>query len=136
MDNHSKPTQAFLDWQSILMKCQAAENQSGRRVNEFVQLIENFYKEQHLPAFFADKMNISCGHLDEICLKSLGVSPSRCIHARLVLEAAKLLEETRLYIHEIASQLNFDDPSYFSRFFKKNLGISPKTYRSNLRRET
>ncbi|MCF8248253.1 MAG: helix-turn-helix domain-containing protein, partial [Saprospiraceae bacterium] len=56
-------------------------------------------------------------------------SPTSCIYVRIMLEACILLEDVSRSVKEIASDLGFDDPIYFSRFFKKQGGIPPDTYR-------
>lgn len=46
-------------------------------------------------------------------------------------EACKLLRSTNLYIYEVAQQLGYQDQYYFSRIFKKVVGISPKEYKNS-----
>lgn len=45
-------------------------------------------------------------------------------------EACKLLKSTGMFVKEVSAELGYDDPYYFSRIFKKVVGISPKTYKS------
>jgi len=56
-------------------------------------------------------------------------SPSQIIKDRLVLEAKKQLKFSNKTVREIAFELGFEDPAYFSRLFSKNAGISPTQYR-------
>ena len=56
-------------------------------------------------------------------------TPSELIQERVILEAKKLLHLTRKSVKEISFSLNFEDEHYFSRFFKKSVGISPQIYR-------
>ncbi len=58
-----------------------------------------------------------------------GVPPSRYITKIKITEATHLLIQTSMRINEVAESLNFDDPLYFSRKFKKETGYSPKEYR-------
>jgi AraC family transcriptional activator of pobA len=64
--------------------------------------------------------------------KQFSRSPSTLINERVILEAKKLLHLTYRSIKEIALELNFDDEFYFSRYFKKNVGVSPSYYRRNV----
>jgi AraC-like DNA-binding protein len=59
----------------------------------------------------------------------LGKSAGELIRDRLFLEAKRLLMNPELTISEVSGQLNFVDNSYFSRAFKKNVGISPEEFR-------
>ena len=59
----------------------------------------------------------------------MGIPPGKLIHERLLLEAKRLLRYSDLPVADIADQLNFEDPSYFSRFFKKHTGFSPSEFR-------
>ena len=52
------------------------------------------------------------------------------IHDRVIAEAARDLAFTTLKVKEIGQSLGFDDPAYFSRFFTKSAGLSPRTYRA------
>jgi AraC-like DNA-binding protein len=61
--------------------------------------------------------------------KLFGIPPSRYISKMKFEEAAHLLSETSMRINEIADKLNFDDPLYFSRKFRKETGYSPREYR-------
>lgn len=64
--------------------------------------------------------------------KQFSKSPSQLINERVILEAKKLLHLTYKSIKEIAQELNFEDEFYFSRYFKKNVGVSPSSYRKNV----
>lgn len=54
------------------------------------------------------------------------------IQERVTLEAKKLLHLTYKSVKEIANELNFEDEFYFSRYFKKNVGLSPTHYREKV----
>lgn len=64
--------------------------------------------------------------------KQLGKAPSQLIAERLILEAKRLLHLTHKSIKEIASELGFEDRFYFSRFFKKEVGVAPKIFRQQV----
>ena len=62
--------------------------------------------------------------------RATGQSPLGLIHARLFTDARQMLETSGLQIAEISVHLGFDDPAYFSRFFKRLTGKSPRQYRA------
>jgi AraC-like DNA-binding protein len=55
------------------------------------------------------------------------------IFDRIILEAKRLLYHSSKSIKEIATYLNYDDPSYFSRFFKTHVQSSPEEFRKQIR---
>ena len=52
------------------------------------------------------------------------------VHARIVLEAKRQLRYTSVAVSEIAYALGFDDPAYFTRFFSRRTGLSPRAFRA------
>lgn len=61
--------------------------------------------------------------------KYFGATPSNYINSVRLRRAAALLDQTELRTGEIAAQVGFDDPSYFSRLFRRTFGMSPGSYR-------
>jgi len=57
------------------------------------------------------------------------------INARILHEAQRELVYTSLPVKQLAAELGFDDDAYFSRFFRKHTGVSPKVFRANALRE-
>jgi len=78
---------------------------------------------------YADMLRISSKHLEKKVKEILGITPKQLIHDILLTEAKVLLKETEKTISEIAHELQFEDQSYFSRFFKKHTLITPQEYR-------
>jgi AraC-like DNA-binding protein len=54
------------------------------------------------------------------------------IHLHVISEAKNLLVEGERSVAEIAYKLGFENPPYFSRLFKKEVGMSPKEFKSHL----
>lgn len=93
-------------------------------------LIEQHYRA-HLPVtFYAEQLNITPKHLNEVCKRSLGKTTGRLIQERLVLEAQRLLVHSQLTSTQIATELGFFDNTYFFRFFKKHTGLTPEQFRN------
>ncbi|SFN05248.1 AraC-type DNA-binding protein [Algoriella xinjiangensis] len=103
--------------------------QSNPRLAKFNMLIDQFFKEEKLVAFYATKLNISANYLNILCKKNLNVSATQLIQQRVLLEAKRLLQSTDLSIKEIAFELGFVDHAYFSNFFKSQTGMTPTKFR-------
>jgi len=77
---------------------------------------------------------VSPCHLTHVFKAALGVSPVRYIQQMRVDRAKRLLADESLYVYEIAREIGFDDPFYFSRMFKRVSGVSPEEFRTHIRR--
>lgn len=88
---------------------------------------ENFIKLKK-PKNYADKLSITVKHLNKIVNKLINTSTSELINERIILEAKRLISHGNLTFKEISHYLEFEDYSYFSRFFKKNTGLTPSEF--------
>ena len=95
----------------------------------FQKLIEKNFATLKLPRDYAELMYITPNHLNALCNDLLGISAGEVIRNRILLEAKRLLINLDLTIAEISYQLNFNDNSYFTKFFKKYTGITPEEFR-------
>ena len=96
--------------------------------------IEVHFRELHEVGAYAELLHISAGHLSEVVKAQSGKSAIKHVHERLVLEAKRLLFYTPLSLKELAFDLGFSDASYFSRFFKRETGLTPAEYRASIRK--
>ena len=99
----------------------------------FQQLIEQHFRELKSPSLYAEKLHITANYLNSLCKKRAGKSAGELIRQRILLEAKRLLAHTELSVSEVAVQLQFEDNSYFGRFFRKYTGMSPGTFRKKYR---
>ena len=98
-------------------------------VSDFIQLVNDFFRSDHSVESYANKLNITSGHLNDIVKKNLKITAKKFIQNRILLEAKRLLNYSDLTISEIAWKLNYNDLSYFIRFFKKSTGLTPVQFR-------
>lgn len=98
-------------------------------LKSFQHLIEKYYKTIRLPGEYAGLLYITPNHLNALCQDLLGKTAGELIRERVILEAKRLLTNAGMNVTEIASELNFQDNSYFNRFFKKYTGQTPDVFR-------
>jgi AraC-like DNA-binding protein len=89
------------------------------------------FKQEHCVAFYAQRLNISTGHLNDLSKTHLGVSAKKYIIRKIITEAQKMLTLTDFPIAEIALIFGFVDTSYFVRRFKTETGETPLAFRRN-----
>lgn len=100
-------------------------------VRKFNMLVELHYKEKHQVSDYADMLFKSPKTLSNFFKKHEVQSPLKTINERIALEAKRLLRNSDKTAEEIAYELGYNEPSHFSKFFKKQEGVSPLTYRKD-----
>jgi len=108
------------------------ESHNRATLRSFEKLIEQHYLHHRLPKHYAGLLFVSPNHLNAVCKGLLGVSAGDMIRNRIVLEAKRMLANLDLTVTEIAYSLNFEDNSYFCKFFKNQAGVSPDAFRKGL----
>jgi AraC family transcriptional activator of pobA len=103
---------------------------SESRVSRFYGLVEEYYRSGRPVAAYAARLGISSVQLNRSLQTSVGKSALAVIHDRLILEAKRNLLYTGLSVSGIAELLGFEDAAYFSRFFSRHVGRSPRRFRS------
>lgn len=101
-------------------------------LSDFQNLIQIHFKNERSPSFYADTLAISSSSLSKRTKQLFAKTPTQLIQERVVLEAKKLLHLTHKSIKEIAGELCFEDEFYFSRYFKKHVGLSPLHFREKV----
>jgi AraC family transcriptional activator of pobA len=107
----------------------SAANREREMVAQFREVLEKRYRAHLDVQEYARQIGTSQGALRKACVKVAGQSPTQLVHARMLIEAERQLRYTGMSIAEIAYYLGFEDPAYFSRFFAKGMGVSPRSFR-------
>ncbi len=98
-------------------------------IRQFNFLVDMHFREKHKVKDYAELLFKSPKTLSNLFATYNQKSPQQIIKERIVLEAKRLLHFTDKQTQEIAYELGFEDPAYFSRYFKKMAKISPSDYR-------
>jgi AraC family transcriptional activator of pobA len=106
-----------------MMPTEAATDEShgeaARQFDRFRDLLEHHYREQWTIRQYAECLGVSEKRLTRFCRLASDLSPLQIVHNRQLTEAKRCLVYTEMSISEIAYELGFKDPAYFSRFFSK-----------------
>jgi AraC-like DNA-binding protein/quercetin dioxygenase-like cupin family protein len=100
-------------------------------VKRFFHLVEENNQKNLSLSEYAQMIGITANHLTQTVKQLTGKTSTQIIKAKQLLEIKRLLVHTNLSASEIASQLNFEDQSYFTKFFRRETGITPLQYRSD-----
>jgi AraC-like DNA-binding protein len=101
---------------------------NARLYQRFRAVLEERFRAEKSPAAYAAQLGVHPNHLATSVRAASGLPPGEWIRARVILEAQCLLASTARAIKEIAGELGYDDEAYFSRLFKKSVGVSPRDY--------
>ena len=105
-------------------------NRALHYFREFQKAIEQAAPFEKKISQFAQELKITQVHLNRICQAVKGKTAQQIVQGHTVRKAHNHLLYTSLSIAEIAYELQFVDPGYFTRFFRKQTGLSPGAYRA------
>lgn len=94
----------------------------------FITLVNEHCKTQHTTAFYADRLCLSPRYLSSVIRDVSGRTVVEWVNQAVVLEAKVLLKHSDLLTYQIADELHFPNPSFFSKFFKRMTGMTPQEY--------
>ena len=98
-------------------------------LNDFRHLVELKFIEHLSLSAYAEQLRTSVATLNRHCRKHLNLSAQELVHQRLNQEAKRRLSFTQRTLEQLATELGFEDPAYFSRFFKRINGQTPSQFR-------
>lgn len=101
-----------------------------KRVFQFLELMEvNFLNETNAE-YYANQLGISTKRLNQVLQEKLNLTAKQVIQQRQITEAKRKLIRSEITTKELAFDLGFESISSFSRFFKKNVGVSPTAFKA------
>lgn len=95
----------------------------------FKDLLEANYRKLKKASEYADKISITNKQLNHATSKILDRSPKQIINERVMLEAKRLLAHTHESVKEIGFKLGFQEPTNFTKYFRKHTGLTPVEFR-------
>lgn len=115
------------------------EDDAGARTNgraemlvwRFRQMVDRTYRESWSVDRYADDLGTTGPTLTRACRSVLQRAPAEVVRDRVLLEAMRSLTYTSAGISQISDHLGFEDPAYFSRFFKQRVGMTASAFRHN-----
>ncbi len=112
----------------------APDTPGDRRLARFRQLVEGHLAEHRDLDFYASALGTTVRTLTRLTRAHLEASPQQLINRRLALEAQRLLRFTNASVTQVADELGFADPSYFSRFYLRMTGRRPQAEKGQVPR--
>lgn len=105
-------------------------NRSEEITEQFLQLLKEHHKQERSASFYANKLCITTKYLSGVLKKVTGRSINSWLEDAIITSSKRLLKSSNYTVLQISEKLNFPNPSYFGRFFKKRTGMTPKEYRN------
>ena len=96
------------------------------------EAIETHFKTLRSPGEYGELLHISAKALNKVSKAYFSKTLSELIAERLIIEAKRELYLTNKSVKEIAFELGYEDEFYFSRYFKKKVGVSPQIFRNTV----
>lgn len=95
----------------------------------FLRLVSANYKQERFVGFYAGKLCVTPKYLSQIVQQVSGISANEWINRKVITEAQALLKNSTMTVQEISDFLGFPNQSFFGRYFKKHIGLSPREFR-------
>ncbi|MBV8125547.1 MAG: helix-turn-helix domain-containing protein [Burkholderiaceae bacterium] len=106
-----------------------AKGRSLLHLARFREQVDRVFRSQPSLAELTEPLGVTTTQMNRLCRQYLQCSALDVLHQRLLLEAKRELGYTTLQVRQISDRLGFSDPAYFTRFFQRLAGLSPKAWR-------
>lgn len=99
---------------------------------KFLELVRTQFRQAATLSTLVQKLQSNEAKINELAKLHTGKTAQMVMYGLIASEAKRLLMYEKLSVKEVAAELGFKDPFYFSNFFKKHTGVSPKGYREKI----
>ena len=124
----------FLDIADFLSRKTIIRKQVSHKdhvLQEFHALVTRNFREEHFVSFYADKLCLTPRYLNTVIRQTSQQTVMDWINQSIILEAKVLLKHSNLLVYQISDELNFPNPSFFCKFFKRMTGMTPQEYQKS-----
>jgi AraC family transcriptional activator of pobA len=108
----------------------ATTERRALQIKRFRELVAARFREHRPVEFYAEQLGMTAAQLGRICREELASSPLAIINEHLVREAQRDLVYSGMSVKQIAHGLGFADIAYFSRYFRKQTGVTPTDFQT------
>jgi AraC-like DNA-binding protein len=118
----------------IYANCNIHRSNMTRRdeiCKELIQLVTQYYTTERKAQFYADKMGVSLQYLSTTVKQVTGKNILDIISYVVIMDAKSKLKSTDMTIQEISYSLNFPNASFFGKYFKRHVGMTPIEFRES-----
>lgn len=123
----------FYDMSNVIWRVEQKETQSYTRAEaffaQFIRLLEKHFRTERRVKWYAEQLCITPKYLAEVVKIVSQRTPNEWIDKYVILEARVLLKNSTKSIKEITDELCFPNQSFFGKYFKEHVGVSPSDYR-------
>ena len=96
---------------------------------EFLNMVLRYYTKEHNVSFYAEKLGLTFSYFSTSIKKAIGATPQEILTQTIIIDAKTQLKGTNQEIKNIAMDLGFNNLSFFNKFFRRNVGMTPQEYR-------
>lgn len=110
----------------------AVKSKSSRKdeiVAGFLDCVKEHYREHRELGFYADQLSLSLKYMSQVIFEQTGRHPSQWIKDYVILDAKTMLRSGRYSVQQVADELHFPNQSFFGKYFKEAVGVSPKKWK-------
>lgn len=110
-------------------------NNAKAMFDRFLYLVNNYCRTHRQLAFYAEKICVTERYLGTVVRQTSGQTAKEWIDKAVITQAKVMLRHSNLQVAEISEQLNFPNPSFFCKYFKRLEGCTPQEYRLDSNRK-
>lgn len=107
-----------------------AASRSEDILKRYYALVLKHYSKEHKVSFYAKKLNITSSYLCALVSRKAGITAMQVINRAIITDAKSQLRGGSLPVKTIALSLGFDNPAFFSKFFRSQTGKTPIEFRN------
>jgi len=110
------------------------DNARRRLMRKFIERLEDRFSSDDTVRDYAGALSVTTTHLTRVCRETTGLPATKLIQDRTIREACRALAQSDKRISNIAQELGFHNPAYFTRVFSQKTGKSPRVFRRDVQK--